>query len=136
MRALMTSLMFVTALAGCGGPTVTPDAGVPVIHGCTDYVVTAERRVSFGTANDSPALGYAPKCLTISVGQSVTFAGNFNTHPLVPGAFNSDAGTSGNPIARKDTGADDSVVTFDAPGLFPYFCDLHAPTMVGVVQVR
>lgn len=110
--------------------------GVPVIHGCTDYVTTAERRVSFGTANDSPALGYAPKCLTISVGQSVTFVGNFNTHPLVPGAFNSDAGSSGNPIERRATGSDAFVVTFDAPGLFPYFCDLHAPTMTGVVQVR
>ncbi|PZR12841.1 MAG: hypothetical protein DI536_14885 [Archangium gephyra] len=129
------------ALAACGEPVTKPDGGsVEVIHNCTEYVDRsaegAARQVSFGSANDSPALGYAPKCITIARGQSVTFSGNFNTHPLSPGAFNADAGSPGNPITRKDTGADDLVVVFPEAGLYPYYCDLHAPTMVGVVQVR
>ncbi|MGV3621333.1 MAG: hypothetical protein ACO1OB_10980, partial [Archangium sp.] len=114
MRAQLVVLTFGgILLVACGESVTTPDAGpgVEVIHGCTEYAdrsaAGAERRVSFGSANDSPALGYAPKCITVARGQSVTFTGNFNTHPLAPGAFNSDAGSPGNPITRKDTGADD-----------------------------
>lgn len=134
-------------LAGCGGP-VTPaadggatDAGdAQVVHGCTAFddqtASGAARRVSFGSANGSPPLGYAPKCLAISAGQSVTFTGNFSVHPLVPGEYQGDAGAANNPITRTDMGSADTTFQFPAPGLYPYYCDYHAPTMVGVVQVR
>ncbi len=134
----------VSALLGCGGGTTVLDAGVitPVIHDCTAaaYVdrsdAGADRRVGFGTALGSNAVGYSPSCIVIAAGQSVTFVGNFNTHPLVGGEYGADGGTSNNPIGRHDTGTADLPIGFPSAGLYPFYCDLHAPTMVGVVKVQ
>lgn len=115
---------------------------IPTIHDCTtaDCVdrsaATAERKIGFGTALGSPALNYAPRCLTIAAGQTVTFVGNFNTHPLVGGQYNGDGGSPNNPMGRHDMGSTDLPVTFSTAGSYPFFCDLHAPTMVGVVRVQ
>ena len=145
------SLLIIGALSGCGQASVSgadsgvasSDAGavVPtVFHGCTSEAFvdgrSGEREFGFGTARDSPALGYSPKCLIISAGQSATFVGNFSVHPLVPGEYRGTGGTLPTPITRRDSGADNDVVTFQNPGIYPYFCDNHAPTMEGVIWVR
>ena len=134
----MRSAFFVVLFfVGCG-----PETSGPVIHGCDDASYFArtgasdDRRIGFGTALGSGAVGYAPKCLTIAAGQSVTFVGDFSTHPLVPGEYAGDAGTPGNPIPSQRSGSVDLSVTFSSAGYFPYYCDLHAPTMVGVVHVQ
>ena len=144
MRAL--SLVAAVSLAACGAAPLVQDAGIadagPVIHDCTaaDSVdrtsATADRRIGFGTALGSGAVSYSPSCIVIATGQSVTFVGNFNTHPLVGGQFNGDAGSPNNPIGRHDTGNADLPIAFATAGLFPFYCDLHAPTMVGVVKVQ
>ncbi len=142
-------------LAGCGamtagtndaGTAVTDggsggfDGGVPTIHGCTaaSYVDrrTGSREIGFGTALNSPAIGYSPSCMIISAGQSATFVGSFNTHPLVGGQYMGSAGTTPNPIGRHDTGSANVTVTFAQPGLYPFYCDYHAPSMVGAISVQ
>ena len=138
------------ALCACGGNGVPPDGGSPhdagasfeVIHGCerADFVdrtaASGDRKVGFGTALGSPAVGYSPNCITVAAGQSVTFVGSFNSHPLVGGEYLGDAGSPNNPIGRHDTGSTDLPIAFSSAGLYPFYCDLHAPTMVGVVQVQ
>jgi plastocyanin len=133
-------------LWGCGsdkeGTSPPPDAGVETLHGCdaSKYAdrsaAAADRRIGFGTALESPALGYSPACMTITAGQSVTFVGSFSTHPLAPGEFQGNRGTLPTPIERRTSGQEDAVFTFSSPGLYPYYCESHAPTMVGVIRVR
>lgn len=117
----------------------------PTLGGCTpaDFVdrsaASASRVVGFGGANGSTTFGYAPRCITISAGQTVTFMGDFSLHPLSPGLSPTmmNAGSAGNPVPRMSTGSAPLVVTFTAAGAYPYFCELHyAGGMLGVVNVR
>lgn len=68
--------------------------------------------------------------MRVRVGQSVTFEGNFSTHPL-GGA----GGDTPNPI-RGDVpvGVEEYMVTFEAEGTFGYECLTHS-TMRGAISV-
>jgi plastocyanin len=80
---------------------------------------------------------YSPKCLTVSAGQTVTFSGNFDAHPLRPGAgVGTDNGDSPNPVPALDSGTS-AQIAFPSAGFYPYFCLVHVNRgMVGTVQVR
>jgi plastocyanin len=143
---LQAPLALSLTFLGCGG-TETPTG--PALNGCTDALYidrsapSASRTVAFGGFQGSPALGYSPPCISIAVGQTVTFAGGpsgFGTHPLNRGTgpTQRDTGTAGNPIPRVDDGnRTDVAVAFPAPGLFPYHCEFHfGGGMYGVVRVR
>jgi plastocyanin len=95
----------------------------------TSYV-TAPTTVSF-RVNDTP--GYAPPCLKVPPGTTVTFtaiSGTFADHPLEgrPG------GTSPSPITTVTVGTS-ADVTFPSAGFFPYHCAIHSDKMFGVVWV-
>jgi plastocyanin len=73
-------------------------------------------------------------CIIVSQGTVVTWQGNFDTHPLVGGV--SPATAPGSPITQADaSGTADATVTFSAADRYPYFCDVHTATMLGVVYV-
>ena len=117
------------------------DAGAALmeIHGCTEamYVdrrTTGERSVTFGGVVGS---AYSPKCMIISAGQMVSFSGPFGSHPLRTGVAPSQSGTGAtpNPIANTDSGSSVSF-TFATPGIYPYYCNFHQPSMAGVILVR
>jgi len=135
--------MLLTALLGatsaCGGEA---PAESPSLNRCTEArfvdrtASVADRSVTFGSG--ARAFEYTPPCLTIAAGQTVTFLGDLNAHPLAPGSSPSalDVGTAGNPITRIAAGTM-TRVTFPRAGVFPYFCEYHyAGGMVGVVRVR
>lgn len=139
LGALGASLFVAAAMHGCG----EPESG-PIFHGCTDAnfvdrtAATAERRVGFGSTRGSGPFDYLPKCILIAAGQSVSFEGDFNQHPLSPGtsATARNAGSPNNPITRTTSGSSASF-TFASAGTYPYFCELHvAAGMAGVVRVR
>lgn len=140
---------------GCGDETPATmnsvDAG-PVYNGCTAAMfvdrtaASAARTVGFGGAEGSGALAYAPRCMTVSAGQTVTFTGSgpsaFGGHPLSPGVVSNGStpanpmgGSPGNPIPRTTAGQM-ITVTFPTAGLYPYDCELHEPSMSGVILVR
>ena len=77
---------------------------------------------------------YSPRCLTVRVGDTVTWEGTFSAHPLVP----STRGSASNPIARVATGTS-APVRFTRAGFYPFFCDFHGTDtgggMAGVVRV-
>ena len=116
------------------------DAAAPTFNGCTPPMFQNGPRastVSFGGAGGSPLFGYAPPCLRVAAGASVTFAGDFSVHPLSPGTSptTTTAGSANNPIARTETGTS-LAVTFPTAGVYPYFCEMHyAAGMAGVVLV-
>ena len=141
--------LFALPLAlGCGDftPAQTPpvgDAG-PTFNTCPASAFTdrsadsAARTVSFGGLNGSPPFNYAPRCIRIAAGQSVTFMGTFVAHPLSPGVSPSNltAGTAGSPITRT-SGSSSASFTFNTPGVYPYFCEQHFNAgMSGVVLVQ
>jgi plastocyanin len=99
----------------------------------TDYMAISgtSTTVMFGGAlGDS----YSPKCLSVKTGTTVTWMGDFTSHPLRP----STRGTTGNPIMATSSGTSTSF-TFGAVGFFPWFCLNHGSDsgagMSGVVQV-
>ena len=117
-----------------------PDAGPPgSLNGCTagSYLdataAGASRTVTF------TFFKYSPACLTIAAGQSVTFSGDFYSHPLRAGVAPSAGGAAGpsaNPIASVGGGSTASF-TFAQPGIYPYYCAAHENIgMYGVIQVR
>ena len=117
---------------------------IPVLNGCTmDLYVDASnpmsnREVDFGGIGESPGFGYSPACMIVGVGQSVTWSGPFDLHPLSPGSAPSlmMAGSPDNPIQRVSTGSN-ATVAFPTPGVYPYFCEQHyAGGMSGVIWVR
>jgi plastocyanin len=122
-------------------PDAAIDAGPPALHGCADFAdrtaPDAERVVRF---DSSPSLAYTPACIRIARGQSVAFEGPFSRHPLtpgrVPGREDEPPGTEPTPITAVEAGLR-AEFTFPEPGLFPYFCPIHAASgMVGVVAVE
>ncbi len=142
-RPLLVALVVLGS--GCGDDAPAPADNVPVYNGCTGSLYvdrsapSANRTVSFGGANGSGPFAYSPPCITIAAGQTVTFEGSFNVHPLGPGTSPTvDPGAPNTPIPRLSSDAMPRVmVTFPAPGLYPYLCELHyMGGMNGVVRVR
>jgi plastocyanin len=106
------------------------EAGPVVVNGCTvfeDHTAVGDARaIAFGGAN---GLKYVPSCMEIKVGQTVTWNGDFATHPLQ--AFNGD---TPNPIVAPDAGATTDPIAFPTAGTFGFHCGVHA-NMVGAIKV-
>ncbi len=122
-----------TGSAGSGGGNANFMA-VPPCNAESDYATGTTINFPAGTADFS----YSPKCLKVTAGASVTFAGDFSAHPLEPSTHRGTL--TGNPIASTGTGTTKS---FDFPtrGFYAYFCSFHgasdgAAGMVGVVWVE
>lgn len=134
------------ATSGCGDDTA---AAGGELNGCGSgqfddrTAAAAPRVVGYGGAGGSSLFSYSPRCITIAVGQSVTFSGgttsNFGVHPLGPGINgNATAGSPNNPIRRMTDGnVREVTVNFPSAGTFPYVCETHAAGgMTGVVRVQ
>lgn len=121
-----------------GAPADAP-AGPPAsLNDCTpsDY---DDRSGDMAERTIAPrgSTGYTPRCVIVRVGQSVTFAMDFSTHPLVPGVPHGPrtGATSPNLIPPQRTGTQ-AMVTFTAAGNYPFYCDVHGHVgMAGVVRV-
>ncbi len=71
----------------------------------------------------------SPRCVEIQAGQSVTWTGDFVTHPL-----EADQGDAPNPIASANLAGPSATVTFPKAGTFGYKCTVHS-SMIGAVLV-
>jgi plastocyanin len=102
---------------------------VTSVNGCTvasaqDLTAMSATTVTFDNGN----LSYAPKCIKVAVGTSVTFDGPFAGHPLlggtvVGGTVTPDATGPFVPVTNTSTS---KTFVMTAPGTFPYFCVPHA----------
>lgn len=124
--------------AGAADAPASDAPAAQTLNGCadTDYVAVAGNTINFG----GTTLGntYSPKCLKVTPGTTVTFTGNFATHPLSPGSSPSTpaAGSPGNPITAVSAGTTPKTFTFAAAGNYPYFCTAHlAGGMWGAIKV-
>ena len=90
------------------------------------------------SAVTSLGFNYAPKCLKVSAGATVTFNGE--TSPRTPWRRPRCAERlTGNPITATSTGTTESF-TFPTPGFYAYYCTFHGSTattfMTGVIWVK
>jgi plastocyanin len=96
--------------------------------------VTTPTTIAFG---GTVGFDYAPKCLKVPAGTSVTFSGDFATHPLAPSAMRGDP--TNNPIVNMSNGTTASF-TFPTPGFYAYLCNFHGSddgtSMSGVIWVQ
>jgi plastocyanin len=99
----------------------------------------AEADYETGTTITFPAGGgfsYAPSCLKVPAGTTVTFSGDFSSHPLKP-STRGDA--TSNPITSKSSGSS-ATFTFSTRGFYPYYCGYHGSdsgvAMSGVVWAQ
>lgn len=140
--SVLVCALSLTACGDDGGSTPGTDAATVLrYHGCTTFIDRSTpgdtRTVEFGGA---VGLAYAPKCLRIRAGQTVTFNGAFSDHPLSRGvapsrATSNPAAPANNPIVGT-AGGTTAAFTFPDAGLFPYYCEAHQDMgMFGVVEV-
>src|SRR5687768_524481 len=145
---MRSSLYLAVLLAACGDsdpPAIDApisidaaiDAPGPVtINGCTAAMavdLTAPGATRTVVMTDDI---FTPKCTKIQVGQSITWSGNFNDHPLAPGIL-SAAGLEmqpGSPIPSVTNGVSRTVM-FPAAGDWAFYCSNHSPGMAGVIYV-
>lgn len=135
-----------------GSPDTATSDAAPVCNGPTtvDYAKCIELDAG-GTGNTfqdfgaSPAnivmldpdyaagtpAAYDPPCIKIKVGQTVTWGGNFATHPLRPGACNT---ATGDQIPSISAGSTPVTLTMTTAGVYGFQCAVHTSAgMKGVI---
>lgn len=118
------------AVGAAGASEAGGSEPAPTVNGCVIFVdgthPLAERVIPWDFS-----LGFAPgRCLSISVGQSVTWSGPLGTHPL-----QAAGGTTPSPIlADYPPDATSHSIAFPVPGLYGYVCGNHS-TMQGAIRV-
>ena len=123
----------------CPGPEgAGADSGTAVmpVNGCTamdfaanDRRADAASRVIAFPSGAAPG-PYTPRCITISAGQSVTWNGDFASHPLEQ--FGGNESTWIAPTNRGST----ATFTFPVAGVYGFRCTAHPTTMQGGILVR
>lgn len=142
----------IAALTGCSADADSESSNLgqssaavtEPVNGCTSYTDLTEVGGDAGASGDAAAaeagdsqrvidwgfgVARSPnRCITVKVGQSVTFLGSLSSHPLAP-----KGGDTPNPIPNLRSGSS-VTVKFDAPGTFGYVCTRHS-SMTGAVRV-
>jgi plastocyanin len=123
---------------GGGGSGGSGGSGAPFMAfapcSAESNYVTTPTTIAFG---GTVGFDYAPKCLKVPAGTSVTFSGDFATHPLAPSAMRGN--TTNNPIVNMSNGTTASF-SFPTPGFYAYLCNFHGSDdgafMSGVIWVQ
>ena len=118
----------------------TNPSPLTALNGCdpfsaVDATGKSEVRILFGGAW---GYTYEPACLAVSVGTTVTFAGDFAAHPLMPGRIDAGEVIAGdtNPLTPTAGGLE-AKFPMTQTGGFGYFCDRHvAEAMAGAIFVE
>jgi plastocyanin len=108
------------------------------VTGTGDAGTAGMPTISFGTINGTNT--YVPKCLKTPAGSTVTFSGNFGSHPLVPSTVRGN--TTNNPITTVVSNPDGGKMSFTFPsaGFYAFYCGEHGTDagdgMAGVIWVQ
>jgi plastocyanin len=105
-------------------------------NGCTydeatDMTGAAEVDISAIAAWQAPH----QVCAIVSASTTVSWDGNFLSHPMAGGVSPTTDATSPITLAGPGSGTDTLSVALAEAGDFPYFCGIHTGTMTGVIYV-
>jgi plastocyanin len=104
------------------------DSGAPEpVNGCTTFEDRTAEGANRTLTWDFSITTSPDRCIRIKAGQTVTWEGSLEAHPLLP-----SGGDSPSPVSGVDTTTGE--VTFPSAGTFGYVCDVH-PAMLGAVEV-
>jgi len=125
-----------TGGASAGGTGGTTPVFLPVLPCTSESAYTTDTTITFPAS--AADFSYSPKCLKVSTGATVTFSGDFASHPLTPSAKR--GAQTGNPITSTISGTTKEF-TFPAAGFYAYYCAIHDSTdsgnfMSGVIWVQ
>jgi plastocyanin len=131
-----------TAAAGStttigGATTTTPgpttSSTTVVVHGCNSSTATDLSGQPSPTVTFT-SYQYTPPCARIVAGQTITFSGDLDIHPLVGGLVATPDPSS--PIGIHASGST-APIGFPSAGVYPYYCGAHGVTqnMLGAVFV-
>ena len=130
--------------AGTGGPTGGGGSGGGGIgvHGrcsrATPRANTSRRGTTIAFGGADPGFDYAPKCLKVPAGTTVTFIGDFAMPPARPVRDARTADRQPDPITVINAGTTVSF-TFPTAGFYAYYCMFHGSDdgefMSGVIWV-
>lgn len=125
------------ATGGGGSGGATTSATEETVNGCT--ATAAEDHTADATTTiTQTGLKYAPACIKIKAGSSVTFASTFMSHPLMGGEVidGMKFADAESPITSTNSGTE-ATFTFATAGTFGYYCDFHALSgMFGAIIVE
>jgi hypothetical protein len=113
--------------AGAGGSSGGASAGAggaseDYVNDCTSFVDRTAPAAARSLTWDESLRSTAVRCIMIRVGQSVSFDGDFEQHPLLP-----LGGDEPNPVAAS--------AVYDVPGTYGYYCPVHPLDMNGAILV-
>ncbi len=107
------------------------------VNGCTEQNAIDLTGQSSVTITDTSAWRVVHSaCIIVSENTTVTWEGNFGSHPLSGGVTPTADTTSPITLAGPGTGSTPIDVIFSSTGDFPYFCTIHKTSMQGVIYVR
>jgi plastocyanin len=124
-----------------GAQAPPPDAGLPV-NGCdeaqfaaNDHTADGDPRIIHAPPGAAPQQ-YAPNCMRIKAGQTVTVFGDDGDHPV---DYAKVSGPDPYPIVTGSGGSVDAGMTFTLtisdPGVVKFNCDIHPTQMKGAIEV-
>jgi plastocyanin len=93
-------------------------------------VLAGDSRIIKAPGGDQEA-PYVPNCMKIKVGQTVTWQGNLDRHPLMPRENSAEP----NPIPTSNPGDTTISATFPCPGFYNFSCSKHQDSMLGTIWV-
>jgi plastocyanin len=145
MKSALSILLAALAMvsAGCGGDDTSDGATTtggdahlsgPQMNGCTDADLKSVTEIAFSGTT------YTPNCVKVAKGGTVTWKGDFVSHPLQGGA-SEGTGTPGTPDSSSPIGSVtmgmEKAITFPASGTFGFYCTVHGGVgMRGAILVE
>ncbi len=123
---------------GSGSTTSGGGGGGTTLNGCT--LAAAQDQSGKMTVDVSALKAWAlphQLCLKVSAGTTVSWTGDFGSHPIDGGSPGATDNASPITTAGKTvTGQGTVTVKLDKTGDFPYYCAVHQGSMQGVIYVR
>lgn len=134
MRSKAVLALIFVAILGAGCSSESDDSG---------SASPTTSSASEGAANQvtMKLIAFGPEKLTVSTGSTVSWKQtDAGVHTVTSGTVEQGgSGVTQKPDGRFDSGQldtdEDFEFTFDTPGTYPYFCEIHAATMRGEITV-
>ena len=120
--------------SGGGGPDAIGADTLAPINGCSTFTDRSNAADTRSITWDLSVASTPNHCMLVKVGQSVTWLGNFTSHPLGPLGGATPNPITGSGATTNDAGQSSATIAFPSAGDYGYVCGIHA-SMTGAIRV-